>query len=218
MINTGKESKYNLDDPKIKNLISKIKKEITGEDDAKTYVLYSNDPTSKNFTLYKNPSNKLDFELPDTAEKFVLTDSALEIGGISLFITQRDRTDCLPFDVITEKITFDEAGKEVIPVASLRLMIREFEEKHPKAPNIPIEFLPLEDVRKAEEEMRRIYKIQERPRTPSGLYAVHRGAAARRAFPVAKLDFNMKITVFILCVLCIVSTVLFMFPFINTGG
>ena len=157
----GKNTRYNLDDSKMKNLLNKLKDEIIADVDIKSYVFYKTSCDSKNFVLFKNPSIEHDFELPTTKEKFSLEESAFEIEGIPVYIIERERLDSIPFKFIVNDKT-DETDT-----------------------------------------------ITEKPRTSSELYHIHRASSTRRAFPVAKLDFNLTVTIILLMALCILGTAMF---------
>lgn len=217
-----KEQKINMEDPKIKQLWSYIQRQLLGGDEeagVKRYIFYKTDPTSKNFDLYKDYSLKKDFELPTTGEKFVLTNSAWEINGIPSYIIETDRLDALRFDFLTRLIkdnklietTKDEKKVDVIPVSILRKAIEEHEKTHPKKPNIPIKFLPMEDIRQVEDEMRETYKIKEKLLTASETFNVHKGQAVRRMHPQAKLDFNGKMYILLLNVVTALVTGILMY-------
>jgi len=224
-----------LSSSKGKQVLKQLQIKLLGEDSesgVKRYILYSNDPASKNFKLFKDFSNKLDFELPTTCEKFACVESSLEINGIETYIVQRDRTDAMKFELITKMVKnqTNEAGVEVIPAGAIRKMIEDFEdlnkdkkvkaiprkiiedllkknkkvidlnelkkalkaheEKQPIKANIPLERLPMKDIRKAEEEAKQICTIKEKIRSPSELHHVHHGIAWRAKYPTPKITFT----------------------------
>lgn len=81
-------------------------------------------------------------------------------------------------------------NKKVIEINSLKKLLKEHSEKQPINPCIPINRLPMDQVRKSEKETREIFEIKEKLRSPSEIFHLHHGIAMRRKHPQPKFNFE----------------------------